>query len=379
MTKSEQKIQIAFYAPLKSPVHPNPSGDRKIAQLFIKALQQADFEVELASSLRSFDKKGDALRQRRMVALAEREAQRILRRWSRVNFQPKAWFCYHLYYKAPDLLGPIICRKLNIPYILAEASWAIKRSDGAWSLYHQWVDKALGLADKVFCINPVDSIALKRYYADRAVSPLVKLATFIDDPSPNIVTLSRRSISQQYLLDRNQPWLVCIAMMRNGDKFSSYQYLSEVIHSLVQPMQLLIIGDGEKCSDVQALFSGMNNVRFCGALHGEQIQSLLAHCEILVWPAVNEALGMVFLEAQQAGVAVIAGDQGGVNSVVGPDSGVLIPLAQSGQMSAALDGLLADSEKRRNMQLSAKKYVKNQHSLNCAADVLKLTLDQVMQ
>ena len=70
MTKSEQKIQIAFYAPLKSPVHPNPSGDRKIAQLFIKALQQADFEVELASSLRSFDKKGDALRQRRMVALA---------------------------------------------------------------------------------------------------------------------------------------------------------------------------------------------------------------------------------------------------------------------------------------------------------------------
>jgi len=284
-----------------------------------------------------------------------------------------------LYYKAPDLLGPIICRKLNIPYILAEASWAVKRNGGAWSLYHQWVDKALGLADKVFCINPVDSIALKNYYIDRAVSPLVKLATFIDDPSRNIVTLSRLSISQQYGLDRNQPWLVCIAMMRNGDKFSSYQYLSEAIHKVARPMQLLIIGDGEKRSDVQALFSGMNNVRFCGALHSEQIQSLLAHCEILVWPAVKEALGMVFLEAQQAGVAVIAGDQGGVNSVVGPDSGVLVSLAQKAQMSKAIDGLLSDSDKRRNMQLSAKIYVKSQHSLISAAGVLKLTLHQVIQ
>ena len=284
-----------------------------------------------------------------------------------------------MYYKAPGLLGPIICRKLEIPYILAEASWAIKRSGGAWSLYHQWVGKALGLADKVFCINPVDSIALKDYYVDRVVSPLVKLATFIDDPSRNLVTLSRLSISQQYTLDHNQSWLVCIAMMRNGDKFSSYQYLSEVIHKVAGPMQLLIIGDGEKRNDVQALFSDMNSVRFCGALHSEQIQSLLAHCEILVWPAVNEALGMVFLEAQQAGVAVIAGDQGGVNSMVGPDSGILIPLEQSAQMSTAIDGLLADSEKRRNMQLSAKNYIQNQHSLNSAANVLKLTLHQVMQ
>jgi len=371
--------QIAFYAPLKSPQHPNPSGDRKIAQLFMRALEQAGFDVELASSLRNFDKKGDDLRQRRMVALAEREAMRILRRWRRQGFKPKAWFCYHLYYKAPDLIGPVICRELKIPYILAEASWAIKRSIGPWSLYHQWVDKALALADKVICINPVDTVALDRYYVSRKVSPIVKLATFIDDAPVNSNTQSRLSIAQQYDLDVDQPWLICIAMMRSGDKFSSYQLLSKVIHKTERPMQLLIIGDGEKRSEVQTLFNGVDNVRFFGTLQSEQIQALLAHCEILLWPAVNEALGMVFLEAQQAGVAIIAGDQGGVSSVVSPQSGILIKLEQIEAMSAAIDTLLSDSQRLKQMQLCAKDYIQKRHSIEGAASVLKLTINQVIQ
>jgi len=379
MSNIERTAQIAFYAPLKSPGHNNPSGDRKIAQLFMSALLTAGFEVQLASSLRSFDKKGDGLRQRRMIALAEREAERILRRWQRESFHPKVWFCYHLYYKAPDLLGPIICRKLNIPYILAEASWAAKRSIGPWELYQQWVDRALTLAAKVLCINPVDCIALEHYYAERAVSPLVQLATFIDKPAAETQLQSRFSIAQQYSLDINQPWLVSIAMMRSGDKFSSYQQLCKVIHNAAQPLQLLIIGDGEKRSSVEALFAGASNVRFCGALPNEQIQQLLSHCEILVWPAINEALGMVFLEAQQAGVAVIAGEQGGVSSVVGQNSGILIPVGQMTQMSRAIDALLLDSERRRKMQVNARAYVAEAHSISGAATLLKLTLNQVIQ
>ena len=35
---------------------------------------------------------------------------------------PAAWFTYHLYYKAPDWLGPDIARALAIPYLVAEAS-----------------------------------------------------------------------------------------------------------------------------------------------------------------------------------------------------------------------------------------------------------------
>ena len=48
-------IPIAFYAPLKSPDHPAPSGDRTMARLLLKALRAAGFEPRLVSTLRSLD------------------------------------------------------------------------------------------------------------------------------------------------------------------------------------------------------------------------------------------------------------------------------------------------------------------------------------
>ena len=40
-------MRIAFYAPLKSPNHPVPSGDRRVARLLMDALLLAGHEVEL--------------------------------------------------------------------------------------------------------------------------------------------------------------------------------------------------------------------------------------------------------------------------------------------------------------------------------------------
>ena len=49
---------VAFYAPLKSPDHRSPSGDRTMARLLMKALERAGFAPVLASGSRSLDKAG---------------------------------------------------------------------------------------------------------------------------------------------------------------------------------------------------------------------------------------------------------------------------------------------------------------------------------
>src|SRR5579862_219627 len=100
-------MRIAFYAPLKPPDHPTPSGDRRIAQLFLAALRAAGHEPFPASHLRSYDGAGDPVRQARLADLGERQAARLLARWRREpGDAPDLWFTYHLYYKAPDWLGP---------------------------------------------------------------------------------------------------------------------------------------------------------------------------------------------------------------------------------------------------------------------------------
>ena len=64
-------MTIAFYAPLKPPTHPVPSGDRRMARLLMAALNHAGFSVDLCCRFRSFDRTGNRDRQIRLAELAD--------------------------------------------------------------------------------------------------------------------------------------------------------------------------------------------------------------------------------------------------------------------------------------------------------------------
>src|SRR5690349_17412437 len=124
-----RRMRIAFYAPLKPPDHPVPSGDRQIARLLMKALARAGHQTTLASHFRTFDGRGDAERQVRMRTVGKRIAERLVARMT-AESTPDVWFTYHVHHKAPDLLGCEVSRALGIPYVIAEASVAPRRRDG---------------------------------------------------------------------------------------------------------------------------------------------------------------------------------------------------------------------------------------------------------
>src|SRR5688572_16434029 len=97
---------IAFYAPMKPPDDPVPSGDRTMARALLAALEGATLgEVLVMSRLRSRDGKGDPTAQDRILREAELEIERIS-----AGPRPDIWLTYHSYYKAPDLLGPRLSR-----------------------------------------------------------------------------------------------------------------------------------------------------------------------------------------------------------------------------------------------------------------------------
>ncbi len=121
-------MSLAFYAPLKSPDHPTPSGDRRMARALMDALARTGQRVEIACRLRSYDRTGDLLRQQRLQALGERCVARLLRRYRQGHEPPQAWLTYHGYHKAPDWLGPAVSAALRIPYLMIEASFAPKQA-----------------------------------------------------------------------------------------------------------------------------------------------------------------------------------------------------------------------------------------------------------
>ncbi|HSF95762.1 MAG TPA: glycosyltransferase family 1 protein, partial [Thermohalobaculum sp.] len=194
--------RIAFYAPMKPPDHPNPSGDRHIARLTLKALALAGFDAECVSRLRSLDMAGDPAVQAQTIRAADTEGARLI---AELRADPPAlWFTYHCYYKAPDLLGPAVTRALGIPYAISEASVSPKRREGAWAGFAALSDTAISQADRLFWTTLRDRPGLE---AAGHAAKMVHLPAFLD-PGPAVAP---RPAGQPLRL-------LTIAMMRPGDK-----------------------------------------------------------------------------------------------------------------------------------------------------------------
>ncbi len=372
-------MRVAFYAPLKPPDHPVPSGDRLLAELFQAALRRAGHEVELACRLRSRDPRGDPARQERLrslgARLAARYAARCLRR--RPGQRPELWFTYHLYYKAPDWVGPAAARRLRIPYVAAEASVANKRAGGPWAAGHEATLAALEQAAAVIALNPADLPGLPQVRRLHNLAPFADLAPFRAAAAER--ERHRADLAKACGLDPARPWLLTVAMMRPGDKLASYRALAEALAGLTDlPWQLLVVGDGAAHAEVEAAFGAISRdrLRFLGERPAAALPAIYAAADLYAWPAVNEAFGMALLEAQGSGLPVIAGRYGGVPAVVAESrGGLLTPPGDTAAFAAALRALIGDPERRDVLRAGAGEAAAA-HDLGAAADALDAVLRQ---
>jgi glycosyltransferase involved in cell wall biosynthesis len=376
-------VNIAFYAPMKSPHHPNPSGDRRIARLLIKALQTSGHKVEVISDLRSWEGKGDAAVQQIICEQAFEESERLLENINNrpADQQPDIWFSYHLYHKAPDWIGPRLADQLNIPYVVAEASLALKQARGAWPSGLHQVIHALDQAAAIICLNPVDIPALQSRPGLRA--KLHPLMPFIDSSEikSSQTPQARNELARQYGLDPALPWLVSVAMMRDDAKLASYQYLVKTLARVNHGFELLLVGDGRARHKVEALFSGKlaKSTHYAGELDQAATLDALSASDLFVWPAVNEAIGMAILEAQACGLPVVAGASGAIPELVQEaKTGFLCAPDNTQLMAASIEQLLEQPEQRRQFSLNAIENIKQHHSLRAAANTLEHILSSVV-
>ncbi|MFK8077049.1 MAG: glycosyltransferase family 4 protein [Granulosicoccus sp.] len=359
---------IAFYAPLKSPDHDVPSGDRLMARSLISCMKASGYAVETVSQLRvrladPFDETNNA----KLLESAEDEIERIGALWQKSG-PPPCWFCYHPYYKSPDLIGPELCKTFNVPYVTAEASYSRRRTDGIWSLAQSKV------------LDAVNSAAVNVYFTERdkqgllEVAPtasLTKLAPFISPVKSSV----RKNLRQPFQL-------LTVAMMRPGDKHESYSELAKALSLIPElPWVLHVVGDGEMLSEVHALFNHFPQDKI--VWHGKQpyknVARLYQNGYLYVWPGCGEAYGLAYLEAQSAGMPVVAYNIAGVPEVVDhKHSGVLVDKQDASAMGAAISHLLTDTEEHQRLSQNAKEHVLNKHSFKKASDTLHQILSEAI-
>ena len=361
-------MRIAFYAPMKAADHPEPSGDRTVALALQSALRQGGHDVVVPSRFRSYDR-GDPRRQERLRALGGRIAEDVLDRARARPFD--LWLTYHLYHKAPDWLGPRVAGALGIPYVVVEASVAGKRRDGPWHLGHEATLAALRRADRVIGLNPADRPGVLPWL--RSPGAYRDLPPFLDT-QPFAEAAGRRAGARAALaaslgLPADRPWMLSVAMMRQDQKLASYRVLAEALRGIPEPCHLIVVGDGPAAGEVrQAFRDDPARVTFAGAVPAASMPDVYAAADLYVWPAVKEAWSMALIEAQAAGLPVVAGNSGGVPDVVA--DGVTGLLTQEGDqqaLGAAAARLLRDASLRRRMGRAAAVHAAERHDLGAAA------------
>jgi glycosyltransferase involved in cell wall biosynthesis len=338
-----------------------------MARLLIKALEKAGFTVGVASTLRTFVTEPAKALFETVKLAAYGERTRITRDWTQGD-KPDLWFTYHPYYKAPDLLGPELTRHFSIPYVTAEASYSPKRDRQGWADMQALVRDAVSQA------------RLNLYFTDRDHAGLwqavpngrfAALLPFIDTAG-----FSEGFASSQ----ANN--LIAVAMMRKGDKLASFTMLSRALQLLLDlPWRLTIIGDGPARADTLALFAAIPRERidWLGEIAVEAIPQALRQGGLYVWPGCGEAYGIAYLEAEAAGLPVVAQQTAGVPAVVRHgETGILTPDGDVAAYAAAIRGLLLDDARRAAYGKAARRFVLGERSLEPASQRLATLLRDVV-
>ncbi|HQO38726.1 MAG TPA: glycosyltransferase family 4 protein [Candidatus Omnitrophota bacterium] len=103
------------------------------------------------------------------------------------------------------------------------------------------------------------------------------------------------------------------------------------------------------CKD-RIIFTGWRN----------DVPRMLALLDIMVLPSLNEAVGLVLVEAQSQGIPVIASNVGGIpETIKDNETGILVPPGHAEKFMQAIVFLLDHADKRRAMGAAAQAWVES--------------------
>ncbi len=354
---------IAFYAPLKPPTHPTPSGDREIARGVLEALNTIEqgYDAKLVSDLRTYDGKGNDDAQLALITQAKVEAKKLITLGQKQNW--RLWFTYHNYYKSPDLIGPIVSKALGIPYILLEATRAKKRLHGPWAYYAQLAETACDKADAILYFTQRDRQSLMDYKPKG--QKIIHLPPFL---AQGVSSVPKRTKPKSNTI-------LCVGMLRKGAKTQSYKLIAKTLATLkTTDWTLKIAGDGPARPEIENLFALFKSrVTFLGQCTSAELAEQYQSASVFLWPGVDEAFGMVYLEAQAAGLPVIAQDLSGVCDVINSET-ILIPPNIPTEMAHAVDNLLTNTDLWQKNSRAGIEFIKQNHLFGAASKNLSTIL-----
>ena len=152
-----------------------------------------------------------------------------------------------------------------------------------------------------------------------------------------------------------------------------HRFLLEAVPLVVErhpDARFVIVGDGELRSELEQRTHDLgvvDRVLFTGAR--DDVPDLLASFELFAFPSLFEGLCLAVIEAQAAGVPVVATPVGGIReTVVDGESGFLVPVEDAAALAARISWCLEHPGEARRVAEQARRRVLERHSEQAMVD-----------
>ena len=277
---------------------------------------------------------------------------------------PDVWLSCHCDETAPDLLGPYCSQRLSLPYIIYQP---LQTSTDRQSLptYPGFLLNrcALRAADLIFTNWRSDRRVLQQLVPQQRIhhlAPRVVPERFAFD------LVSRRALRNQWSTG-NRRIVMTAAMLRPGPKTAGVQKVIDscaALHRRGVDVLLIIAGDGldRPLLERHGRRKLPGNVIFLGKVPRGELYRYYSAADVFAFPGIRESRGMVYLEAQAAGLPVVAfADWGAADTVIHEQTGLLAPAAQPDLFTDYLERILTRRDERIAMREAAKTHVSANH------------------
>ena len=130
-------------------------------------------------------------------------------------------------------------------------------------------------------------------------------------------------------------------------------YLFQAVAELakIQDIHVTVVGEPKKDGDIAKLVRELSigdRIKFTGRIDGQEFVRQYARATMAVIPSVYEGFGLPVGEAMACAVPVISTTGGALPEVVG-DAGVLVPPADSAALAGAMQELLGNPDRARDL------------------------------
>lgn len=288
------------------------------------------------------------------------------------------WISEGISPETPDRLGPIVSSALTVPFVALEPdleSWADRQSNEAVQSVRQ--------ASHIVTTSSRTGRQLKELVSDPG--SLTLLPPFVDvsalQAAHKVRELHRARLASKLQLPEASPWLLTDGAMERGDALQSYDSLALALSRLILlDWKLIVIGRGDAQSEAKNVMLRIpqDRIRYRDALSSGEFAALCVSCDLFVWPAIGSAPTASLLEAQAAGVPVIAGRKDSTSDrVVDGRTGRLTPMGNAESFANAVSFLLRQPDFLQSFSEEARETINVDHNINTAALTLAALLSEL--